>query len=295
MANPVLESRQIAGQFDCPGRPHGMANKTLGIVEPYPLATRKNVPESLALLIVAAGGSGRMRANNLNLICVQLAPLQGQSDALSLAFWVGKHEIGGIGIDGVRDDFCQNRRTSSFGVRKPLEDVQAASFGDHDPIAVGIKRPRGLRRIRVGSEGTLGFERRKDPKRVDTFRYAACDSDIAFMQSEHLNALDNPCVTRRTRGTNRVMGAGDSQVQGDFTSGVVGHGARIVVVGPIGRVVFVLLDGIDFVFGLNISMLGDTDIDPNTRLVDIGPFEPTPADQIPTVPARVPRRMSRRL
>ena len=60
------------------------------------------------------------------------------------------------------------------------------------------------------------------------------------------------------------MRAGDAEVHGDFPSRIVQDGPRIMVMRPVIDIVVVLADVIDFVFGLDRAMFGQSDIHPNS-------------------------------
>src|SRR5690349_8205126 len=69
------------------------------------------------------------------------------------------------------------------------------------------------------------------------------------------------------------MRPGDAHVEGDFTGGVVGDGARIVMVRPISRVVVVALQGKNFVFGFDIAVLGNAEVNADAAFIDCLPVE----------------------
>ena len=75
-----------------------------------------------------------------------------------------------------------------------------------------------------------------------------------------------PGVARGTGRADRVVRAGDAHVQRDLAGRVVGHGPRVVVVRPELRVVVVALELVDFVFGLDVAVLGHADVDADRRL-----------------------------
>ena len=87
-----------------------------------------------------------------------------------------------------------------------------------------------------------------------------------------------PGVAGGTGGADRVVRAGDAQVERDLAGRIVGHGARVVVVRPELGVVVEALELVDFVFGLDVAVLGDADVDADRRLVDVGPIEPGVGD-----------------
>ena len=93
------------------------------------------------------------------------------------------------------------------------------------------------------------------------------------MQSEHLNPLNDSRVACGACGTDGVVRTGDAHVQGDFTSRIVGDRSRVMVVGPVGRIVIVRFDGVDFVFGFHVSVLGHANVNTDFGLVDVRPVD----------------------
>lgn len=65
------------------------------------------------------------------------------------------------------------------------------------------------------------------------------------------------------------MRSGDPHVDGNLAGWVVGHRARIVVVGPVTCVVVEFRNVIHLVLGLDITMLGGADVDADAALVKI--------------------------
>ncbi len=159
-------------------------------------------------------------------------PLQRQLHALGLPLGIGQHEVGGVAVHGVADHLAVDLRPAGLGVAQPLEHVHAAPFGHHDAVAVHVERPRGLGRIVVRGQRPLALEAGEDAERVDALRHAAGQRHVALAQPQHLRALDQPGVARGTGGADRVVRAGDAQVQRDLAGRIVGHGARVVVVRP---------------------------------------------------------------
>ena len=148
MANPVLERRQVSCQFQGAGRPHGMSDKTLGIIKPNVLAVLENIAQGNAFLTVAGAGSGGVSAHDIDVIGGQTPPAQRQIDALGLTLRIGQNEVGSIGIDGVRHDFRNNVGRSSLGVRKPFQNVKARPFGNNDPVSGLIERSPTIRLVK---------------------------------------------------------------------------------------------------------------------------------------------------
>ena len=107
----------------------------------------------------------------------------------------------------------------------------------------------------------LAVEAGEDAERVNALRHAAAQGHVAIAQPQHLHALDDARVARRTGGAERVVRAGDAQVQRNLAGRIVGHGARVVVVRPVLRVVVVALEQEDFVLGLDVAVLGHADVD----------------------------------
>ena len=73
MADAVVEGGQIAGQLQGPGRPHRMADETLGVVQQGAAAGGKHLSEGLRFLGVAAGGAGGVRADDVDVRRLQPA------------------------------------------------------------------------------------------------------------------------------------------------------------------------------------------------------------------------------
>ncbi len=134
------------------------------------------------------------------------------------------------------------------------------------PLRSAVERPRGLGRIVMRGQRPLALKAGEDAERVNAFRDAAGQRHIALAQQQHLRALDQAGVAGGTGGADRVVRAGDAQVQRDLAGRVVGHGARIVVVRPELGVVIEALELVDFVLGLDVAVLGDADIDADGRL-----------------------------
>ena len=88
-----------------------------------------------------------------------------------------------------------------------------------------------------------------------------------------------PGVAGGAGRADRVVRAGDAQVQRDLAGRIVGHGARVVVVRPELGVVVEPLELVDLVFGLDVAVLGDADVDADLGLVDVGPVEARVGDR----------------
>ena len=109
----------------------------------------------------------------------------------------------------------------------------------------------------------LALEARENPKRMNTLRHASRQRDIAFIQSQHLRALDQSGVARRTRSSDCIVRTDDARVQRDLAGRIVGDRARIVMMGPEGGVVVVTLQLKDLILRLNVAVLRDADVYPD--------------------------------
>ncbi len=69
------------------------------------------------------------------------------------------------------------------------------------------------------------------------------------------------------------MRATDAQANCHLAGRIVGHGARIVVMGPDRRVVSEPRDFVDLVFRLHVAVLGDADKDAHPLFGDAAPIE----------------------
>ena len=119
----------------------------------------------------------------------------------------------------------------------------------------------------------LAVEAGEDAEGVNALRHAAAQGDVAIAQPQHLHALDDAGIARGAGGAERVVRAGDAQVQRNLAGRVVGHGARVVVVRPELRVVVVALQQVDLVLGLDVAVFGHADVDADGRAVDVFPIE----------------------
>ena len=97
-----------------------------------------------------------------------------------------------------------------MSIAHPLEHVHAATFGDNDAGAVGVKGARGFGRIVVPGQGALGLEAGEDAERVNAFRDTAGHGYVALAEQEHLGSLDDPSVAGGTGGADRIVRAGDA-------------------------------------------------------------------------------------
>ena len=91
------------------------------------------------------------------------ARLQRQLHALGLPLGIGQHEVAGIAVHGVAGHLAVDLRAAVAGVAQPLQHVHAAPFGHDDAVAVGVERPRGLRRIVVPGQRPLALKLAKMP------------------------------------------------------------------------------------------------------------------------------------
>ena len=221
-----------------------------------------------------------MRADDIDLLGRQAGPFESQLHALRLPLGVGQHEVGRVGVHRVADDLAVDLRAARLRVAQPLQHEHAAAFGHDDAVAVQVEGPGGLRRVVVFGQRALAAKAGKDPERVDALRHAAGQRHVALAQPQHLHALDQPGVARGTGGPDRVVRAGDPQVQRDLAGRVVGHGARVVVVRPELRVVVVPFEFEDLVLGLDVAVLGHAQIDADPRRVDVRPIESRVVDRL---------------
>src|SRR5690606_659030 len=158
---------------------------------------------------------------------------------------------------GVTQQFGVDASSTPPRILEAFEDVNASSLGHHDAIAPHVEGAGSVGRIIVFRKGTLTAEAGKDAERANALRHATGKGHIALTQTQHLSSLDEPRVSRRTGGPNRVMGAPDGHVQRNFPGGIIRDGAGIVVMRPIARIVVVALDLVDFVLRLDIAMFRD--------------------------------------
>ena len=93
-------------------------------------------------------------------------------------------------------------------------------------------------------------------------------SEIDLTQPQHLQALNDSQISRRAGRSDGVMRPGDFHVQGHFSRRVVGNCTGIMMVRPELYVVTILADVVDLVFGLDIAMLGHSQIDAHSGAVD---------------------------
>lgn len=113
----------------------------------------------------------------------------------------------------------------------------------------------------MSGQCVLAVKTSEDAERVDALAGTTGDRNVTFTQTQHLSPLDDARVSGRTGGADRVVRPCDAQVQRDLTGRVVRDRTRIVVVRPTTRVVIKSLDHEDFVFGFDVAVLGDADVD----------------------------------
>ncbi len=121
---------------------------------------------------------------------------------------------------------------------------------------------------------SLALEAGKNAERVNAFRNAAGQRHVALAQQQHLRPLNQAGVAGGTGRADRVVRAGDAQVERDLAGRIVGHGARVVMVRPELRVVVETLELGNLVFGFDVAVFGNADVDADLRLVDVRPIEP---------------------
>ncbi len=159
-------------------------------------------------------------------------------------------------------------------VGQPLEHADPAPLGHHDSVAIFVERTAGLGRVGVAGQRPFGLKARENPKRVNALGDAAGQSLIDFAQPQHLHAVNQTGVARRTRRPDGQMWTGNPQADGYFAGRVVGHRAGIVMMGPDSRVVVVARNLIDFVLRLDVAVLGDPEEDADSAFFNRFPGKP---------------------
>ena len=114
---------------------------------------------------------------------------------------------------------------------------------------------------------------------MNALGYPTCDRQVAFPKPKHLDPLDDPGIACGAGRSDGVVRSGNPKIQCDFPCWVVRHRSGVVVVGPNRRVVIELGDRVDFIFRLDISVFGNTDVNPHTRFVDVRPIQTAPCDR----------------
>src|SRR5688572_28678184 len=75
------------------------------------------------------------------------------------------------------------------------------------------------------------------------------------------------------------MGPGHSKIQANLARRIIRHGAAIRMMRPDAGVVVVSFNVVHLVLRLHVSVFGYTHIDPDSRLIDVGPVETRMADR----------------
>ncbi|OQB89157.1 MAG: hypothetical protein BWX86_02526 [Verrucomicrobia bacterium ADurb.Bin122] len=205
----------------------------------------------------------------------------GLADALGLARRVGQHVVGRVAVDVVAGDFAVDFGAAGEGVVEALQRVEAAAFGDDDAVAGLVEGAGGLVRVFVRGERALGFKRGEDAEGAGALAHAAADRQIDFAEAQHLRGVDDAEVAGGAGGAERVRGAGDAEVERGLAGGVVGDGAGVVVVRPVLGVVVVLGERVDFVFRLDVAVLGAADVHAHAVLVETVPSDAAVGDGFP--------------
>ncbi len=131
------------------------------------------------------------------------------------------------------------------------------------------------------SQGPLALETGEDTKGMNALGYPTRQRQVCLAQTQHLHSLDNPHITCRACRADGVMRTGDLHVEGDFTCRIVRYRPGVVVMRPVLGIVIVLADVMNFVLRLDISVLGDTEINADTRAVDRFQINPRIAYSLP--------------
>ena len=275
----VAERGEVSGEFKGSGGPHRVSDEAFGVIDPDRFAFAEDAAQRDAFLGIAAAGPGGVGADDVDILGFESGAAECELDALGLTFWIGEDEVGGVGIDRVAGEFAVDFGAAAFGVAEAFEDVDAAPFGDDDAVTIAIERAAGSGRVGVGCEGVLAVEAREDPEGVDAFASPAGERDIALIEPQHLGPLDDAGVASGAGRADGVVRSGDPEIQGDFAGGVVGDGAWVVVMGPDGGVVIEPFDLVDLIFGFDVTVFGDTNVDADAGAVDVLPIEAAVADR----------------
>jgi hypothetical protein len=266
----VLKGREVARQFERSGSAHAVANEALGVVDVGRRAVAEHLSDCLALLDVAHRSRCRVGVDDIDVFGLHARDFERGAHALRLAHRIRQDVVAGVRIDAVADDLGDDLGAARLRVFKALEYVDCAALGHDDAVAGLVKWAAGFVGVAlVGAECALALEAGKNAKGLDALAHSAGQRDVDFAEAEHLQGLDQACVARRTGCADTVVWSGDAHVDGDFTGRVVGHGARIVVVGPVARVIVELRDVIHLVLGLDVAMLSGADVHADAALVKI--------------------------
>ncbi len=269
----VREGRQVAGQFQGRGRAHGVADVALRVVDVDAVRVAEHLADGAAFDHVSRRCRGRVGRDQVDLRRFDSGVLEGQPDAAVLPGRIRVDEIRAVGVDAVAEDLAIDARTAPLGILETLEGVEATTLGDHDPVAVAIERPRGARGVRVFGQRPLGGEAGEDSEGVDALGDAPGQGQVDLSQLQHLGAVHEPQVAGRAGAPEAVGRAVERQVERDLAGRVVGHGAGVVVVGPVAQVEVVLADVVDFGFGLDVAVLGRAGVDTDARRVELRALE----------------------
>ncbi len=99
-------------------RSHGVPDEALGIVEKGRRTPVEDFSQGLAFLRISTASAGGVSADNIDLVGGEPSTPQSNFNTFPLSLGVGKDEVGGVGIDGVGDDFGDRLCISGLGVRK---------------------------------------------------------------------------------------------------------------------------------------------------------------------------------
>ena len=177
---------------------------------------------------------------------------------------IGQDKIYRIGVGGVACYFSINFCPPFPGIFQTFEGVDAPPFRADNSIAVFIEGTAGFCRVFVLGKRAFTFKAGKNSEGVDTFRNSTGQGKVDFPKPQHLDSLNHPHIAGGTSRTNGVMGTRDFHVQGDFAGRVVGYGSRVMMMRPVLHIIIKLADIVDFVFRFYVSMLGGSQINPDS-------------------------------
>ena len=276
----VLKGGKIACQFERAGGTHAVADIALGVVDVSLRTVAEDFFDRFALLNVAHGRGSGVGVHEIHVFGLHASDLEGGAHAFGLAHRIRKHVIACVGVDPVADDFGNDVGTACLGVFEALKRVDAATFGDDDPVTGLVEGAAGFVGIAfVGAEGALALEAGEDSERLDTLTHATGECEVDLAEAKHLQRLDKTGVPCGACGTDSIVRSGNPHVDGDLACRVVGDGARIVVVRPKAGVVVELRDVVDLVLGLDITVLGGADIDADAALIEMFEVDPAVIDR----------------
>ena len=159
---------------------------------------------------------------------------------LRLPFRVGEDVVAGIGVDTIARDFRDDVSTTRLSIAQTFKGINRATFRNDNTVAVFIEGSARFVRVCVFRKRTLAFEARKNSKGLNTLAHTPCERKINFVQAQHLHRLNQTCIPRRTRGSNRVMRTRDAGIDCNFTRRIIRDCAWIVVVRPVTHIVIKL-------------------------------------------------------